>query len=280
MITISKRNADKWFDEQQLSELTKVLDAYSSMYERLKKSFPCDIRLGIAGGAIRDLFLKKEITDLDFFVDVNRENATVFENTLSPFEFQKLGSRFFTNRDLHPIDQNETCFTEVMAYQNILKSEWSKKFDIVSTKNGIYFGLANVGLLKIKDFEGFPVDLIFIKDSLCKFMKENFDFNLCRIHLGMNNQKEWYIDLSEEFIMDAMQKKITFNNDAYHEAQILRSFNEHLPRISAKYNDFSINCVQGENFIKENGLIIYQDSLLNKNIGEVLTGYTNKRNKV
>lgn len=184
---------------------------------RIKREFPSAI---IAGGAVRDLCLGRDIKDIDVFISGDKSQSVMSHLKRKNF-----------NHWIH----NPTPF-----WQNVLgDSDWKVK----RVKNG--YGKPDPHLDVVLDIRNPSVshyykhyvpkiDVIFLLKPALDYFNQDFDFNICKAYFDGNK-----FSFTSGFMKDIRKQTITLTGPL-DIGSINYSLKNHLPRIKAKYPNFKV----------------------------------------
>lgn len=166
----------------------------------------------IAGGAIRDTFHDKEITDVDIFVQINevvrkRLNASYKSKAWLEYWFKAFGCNLDKNDDVTYLGGSYTfkvLDTNIQAVWQILTA--GKKYQII---------LLN-------------------KDPIT-YVKENFDFGICRAYCDGRK-----LHFTNEFMHDTLNHTITLYRENLTDEQINYALGDHVARIQKKFPGWTL----------------------------------------
>lgn len=210
---------------EDISKINKIL-------QQVKKELDIDIELYLQGGAFREIILDKaqDIKDLDIIIKYNISNIFKKED----YNIDKINNvilKYINNNNLtnNPIFFNEN--------ERILHTDYYGH-NILKILNGI---------IKISDESfNYNIDLLITEKTIEDYFK-SIDFGICAVAFLFNenaqNEKKMIKDIfvSKDFFHDIKYKYITYNcNYCYNSEQTIYSFENHLPRIFKKYNDYTL----------------------------------------
>ena len=165
----------------------------------------------IAGGAVRDTFHGKPISDIDIF-------TTLSSTVKKPgyFKDQKwleYWVNFFGKTGLHSV--------------RFLGNEYT-------------FGSLDKHLLAVWEikFEKTKYQIILLDKDPIKYMTDNFDFGLCRAYCSGTK-----MHFTDAFIKDSMNQTITLYPEHLTDEQIEYATGRHLKKLIAKYPGFTPHCI-------------------------------------
>jgi hypothetical protein len=183
-----------------------------SNFLKIKREFPSAI---IAGGAVRDLCLGKEIKDIDVFISGDPKSRIVHA----------------AKKRSHWIHNFRAFWQKVLQDRN-----WNIKVNTSSYNKDpaidMVFSMYNPDL----DFtmiDTVPkIDVIFLVKPALQYFEEDFDFNICKAYFDGTKSK-----YTSGFVKDARNETITLAGPLDFRS-INYSMNLHLPRIKHKYPNF------------------------------------------
>lgn len=207
-------NLQARFDSLAVSNFRKIKDVYDDAI--------------IAGGAVRDLMMGEEIKDLDVFIGGNaRDSITI----------KKINDRSHWIHSMRHFWRNQLGDTNWEVRENISGGSCPKDdpdVDIViSLFNPRYQWSSNMIFGSQALHHSIPkIDLIFLLKPALAYMKENFDFNICKAMFDGDQ-----FGLTNHFVTDINNRTITLTGPVDRQA-VFYSVNTHLPRIKQKYPNF------------------------------------------
>ena len=276
------------FSEEQLDSLNEFLKSFQYLDEKLKpfKNAGLNYELALAGGAIRDLFLGKPISDLDMIVSfcnkkiIKGNNYVSYEITEDLWK-QILGDKFdeaeyvkichYAQQNLHLLSidgeiQNEPRIDNYkIAYLcSKLFGDVEKQKDINLTNclENEYLNDLMIDNIKIK-VPGLKFQIDFVLSRLePDFYMRNFDFSLCKCILNYNktNINNEYIKLNNKSIEDLCQniflppqclydwerKTMTLNAKDFSEDHVEYFLSKHFVKMQKKFPDYTLNIINND----------------------------------
>lgn len=165
----------------------------------------------IAGGAIRDSFHDKPITDVDIFVGINPKkndevNASYNSKKWLEYWFKMFNCNLDKNDDVTFFGGNASGGGTFAELDQNLLAVWQ-----IRTAGKIY-------------------QVILIKKDPVAYVYENFDFGICRAYCDGRKMR-----FTAEFMQDSMNRTITLYPEHLTQDQISYALKEHIVKIQRKY---------------------------------------------
>lgn len=254
----------------------KMITDAALVYEALMPLYKVDIYFGmhIVGGSIRDLVLDNEhkIKDLDFLIHISSAHQEKILNGEYIKKVLKLPKRQFKWNT--PIDDKnkqheiQTRLFQCISYlikQKLNITEEYAPFNVEDKKDD-YLERSLQGVIKVSDSKlNYPVDILITNIPATRYI-EKFDFGICKTGVRLicgttsmmhvfdfpDNAKQFFnnIVFDNHFFNDVESKSVSINLDNRSLKDVQRSIDEHLPRIIAKYPDYTVKwqhtCDQSE----------------------------------
>lgn len=177
----------------------------------------------VAGGAIRDIILSKEVKDIDIYVQMSEASLQ------HDLEYWKQTLQL---NDNDTIEWTLTCDSG----PDPIKSE--ENHDPIDQSSNEFMKLRKVehGLEILEGSkDNVPFNIMLLSCSPESYVLDYFDINLCRIYYDGDN-----IHASKEFLEDVANKTITLDGKHLTIDRIERSIENHIPRIQKKYPDYEV----------------------------------------
>lgn len=190
----------------------------------------------IAGGAVRDTVLDREVKDIDIFIMHSNKARLDYLNEILGIK-QDFDS-WVKNKNVNEIsllvdvDEIKESATEKVL-EGITPDEYIslENYDDTIGKhvgNNIIF--SNISRIFNVKYQGLDYQLLFVNKDPLDYINEDFDYGICKIFY---DGKE--IVASDEFEHDHMNKALTLHG-AMTKAGMWRSIMHHGRRIQNKYN--------------------------------------------
>ena len=161
----------------------------------------------IAGGAVRDTFHDRKISDVDIFVKANPEIARKVSNDFNSSAWVEYWSRVFK---FDPKRNDQVKF-----------------FGDEYTFNGLDQNIMGVWEI-LKNTKRYQI--ILIKMDPREYIGKHFDFGICRAYCdGVK------MHFTDEFLTDSMNQTITLYKEHRTEPQLIYALQHHLKKIQHKY---------------------------------------------
>lgn len=166
----------------------------------------------IAGGAIRDTFHDKEITDVDIFVQGNDTKRKMVDASYKSEAWMKYWFKTFKCS----LDKNDDVVYLGGSYTfNILQQNIQAVWQILTA--------------------GKKYQIILLNKDPITYVKENFDFGICKAYC--DGQK---IHFTNEFMHDTLHHTITLYRENLTDEQIDYALGDHIARIQKKFPGWTL----------------------------------------
>jgi len=162
----------------------------------------------IAGGALRDLIVEKQVKDVDIFVSDMDMNVNIIENGQLQKLAETLGIVYLnedeeSDRDFVRVDNDFKQVKTDIFDRNVKAAIKSSEYMDGDDQRSIYESFINY-IVTVK-YNSVLYQLIFIEAPTKQYVYNDFDFGICKIFFDGNK-----LTVTEEFWYDLENKQITF----------------------------------------------------------------------
>lgn len=262
---------------EQFNAFRKQIKFINDIIEPVLNDLEIEYELHLAGGALRDHLLNRQVKDLDILIEFHDKfqmDKQFGRDSLARSKSQQEAiEKFFIEKDSmlkkHEIEifhgQSREKFLHEIIFQTINKIEklelkeffWEKTenedknprelTELTPDDSLIYQGLFSVLKVNKNEFQ-YPVDLL-LNSSMLSYLS-SFDFEICKCSYRFKGltkyiyNEETKLFLMPGFVNDVLNSTLSLNTQIFGtEKQVDRCLKDHYLRLKKKYPEHEIQLI-------------------------------------